>query len=138
MSVYTPKKAQDLSSYSVDDAKALIEKIYDAKGVVPDYAQTGENQYTVFGVRPKGGPVFEDDAPAADATPSAKQAAASRTAVTSSGEDTIVVPSMSRMDGSDPFFTPGEKTRDGRWDYTSWTPGLERMFAPNAPMKNWY
>jgi hypothetical protein len=132
LATYTPKDPQDLSTYSIDDAKELIDKIYTAKGMVPEYEQTGDNQFTVYSVRPIGEPVYEDDPQAVD------QAPASRTANAGSGEDTIVVPSMSRMDGADPFFTPGEKTRDGRWDYTSWTPGLERMFAPNAPMKNWY
>ena len=132
LATYTPKKPQDLSTYSVDDAKELIDKIYSAKGVVPEYEQTGDNQFTVYSVRPIGEPVYEDDPQPVE------QAAASKNANTRAGEDTIVVPSMSRMDGADPFFTPGEKTRDGRWDYTSWTPGLERMFAPNAPMKNWY
>jgi hypothetical protein len=59
---------------------------------------------------------------------------------TNAGENTIVVPpaAYEYSNGLDPFFTPGPKTRDGKWDYTSWTPGLERMFAPNEPRTNWY
>jgi len=41
----------------------------------------------------------------------------------------------------DPFFTPVSqeaRTRSEKWDYTSWTPGLERSFAPTEPQTKWY
>jgi hypothetical protein len=59
-------------------------------------------------------------------------------AVAAAGEETIVVPEIHPTGGLDPFFTPGEQTRDSRWNYTQFTPGLERMFAPTEPMSKWY
>ena len=129
---YTPKDPQSLTTYDAADAKELIEKIYDAKGLVAQYKQTGPNQFTVLSTRSKNEPdiVYEEEASPATAP-------ASSEAVYAIGEETIVVPTFEN-NGSDPFFTPSAKTRDGKWDYTSWTPGLERMFAPNAPRVNWY
>jgi hypothetical protein len=55
------------------------------------------------------------------------------------GEETIDVPyTVSDLAaGLDPFFEKGQSVRDGRFDYTQWTPGLERMFAPTHPIKEW-
>ena len=27
--------------------------------------------------------------------------------------------------------------KTGKWDYQAWTPGLDRMFAPTNPTKDW-
>jgi hypothetical protein len=131
LQTYTPKDPDSLTTYNAADAKELIQRIYDAKGLVAQYKQTGPNQYTILTTRPKDEEIVYEEDPAAPAAP------ASSSAVYEIGEDTIVVPTFEN-NGSDPFFTPSEKTRDGRWDYTSWTPGLERMFAPNSPRTNWY
>ena len=40
--------------------------------------------------------------------------------------------------GLDPFFQARNSVRDGKYDYYQWTPGLERMFAPTYPIKEWY
>jgi hypothetical protein len=40
----------------------------------------------------------------------------------------------------DPYYdstAPGGSRRD-RWNYQAWTPGLERMFAPDEPRADWY
>jgi hypothetical protein len=37
----------------------------------------------------------------------------------------------------DPFFEPTTSTRADRSDYTKWTPGLQRMFAPTYPTADW-
>lgn len=128
LATYVPKKAQELSTYDVEDAKELIDKIYAAKGQKASYKQTGKNQFTIMDVRPLNEkPQFEDD-----------YVLASSEAVKSAGEETIVVPEVARNSIADPFFTPGAQARDRPWDYTRWTPGLERMFSPTAPQKNWY
>jgi hypothetical protein len=128
LQTYVPKKPQALTTYDIEDARELIEKIYDAKGLVPEYKQTGDNQFTIMGVRKKGQEVEE--------------AQASSDPVPTQGENTILVPPHIDTEGSDPFFTPDENQNStnpkNAKDYTRWTPGLERMFAPNAPMKNWY
>jgi len=123
LATYIPKNPESLTTYDAEDAKELIDRIYDIKGQVAMYSETAPNQFTIYQVMPK-----DEDA--------SGSAIASTEAVEEAGEDTIVIPPVS--DNHDPFFTPGPKARDGRWDYTQWTPGLERMFAPNAPMKNWY
>jgi len=126
---YVPKNPQSLTTYDADDAKAIIDKIYSAKGVVPQVQQNG-SIFTIMSTTPvdSSGAPIEEPAAAGPATEDAR-------------ENTIIVPVMPSADitnGTDPFFTPGEVTRDRKWDYTRWTPGLERMFAPNAPMNKWY
>lgn len=57
------------------------------------------------------------------------------------GEGMFTVPAtVDNFKVPDPFFTvnPSERARDGKWNYASWTPGLERTFAPTEPQTNWY
>jgi hypothetical protein len=56
------------------------------------------------------------------------------------GEQVIEVPQTVNdlAAGLDPFFEPRTSTRYNRNDYTKWTPGLERSFAPTFPIKEWY
>ena len=133
LQTYTPKDPKSLTTYDAADAKEIIERVYAVKGLKADYKETSPNQFTIFNTRPiNETPIFEEEEDYSAATSGANKQA---------NENTIVVPSYVGTKGDpglDPFFTPGEKERDGRWDYTSWTPGLERMFAPNAPMKQWY
>jgi len=134
LQTYVPKEPQSLTTYNAGDAKILIEKIYSAKGLVPTYEQTGENQFQITRTTPINQVVVYEDDPSLQAG----GAPTSSGPVKSAGEDTIVVPNIQPTGGLDPFFTPGEQTRDGRWDYTKFTPGLERMFAPTEPMQKWY
>ena len=127
---YHPAKADSLTTYDIDDAKTLIHKIYDAKGLIPTVVEKPNNVYEVVGTRRKDEKiVYEDsEAPAGNGP----------TAV--AGEATINVP-PSATDvavGLDPFFTTEPSSRDGRWNYTKFTPGLERMFAPTFPQNNWH
>jgi len=131
LATYVPKKPQDLTTYNADDAKEIIDKIYSAKGLVADMkpSKTDSNVFIITGVRNKSSPInYEPDAEASEGP------------VEASGENTIEAPVVytSEQEGLDPFFTPGDSTRDGKWDYTRFTPGLERSFAPNEPMQNWY
>jgi hypothetical protein len=130
LATYVPKKPQELTTYDVEDAKELIDKIYTAKGLKANYKQTGKNQFTVMDTRPLDEKIKYED----------EYVLASSEAVKEAGEEVIIVPSIASdyRAGLDPFFTPGEKTRDRPWDYTSWTPGLERMFAPSEPRTKWF
>lgn len=130
LNTYTPKDPQSLTTYSADDAKTLIEKIYTAKGLKATYKQKGDNQFQILSTTPLDKVITYEDDPV--------EAPASDEAVASAGEDTIIVPDIQPTGGLDPFYTPGEQTRDGRWDYTKFTPGLERMFAPTEQMQKWY
>jgi len=131
LATYVPMKANDLTTYSADDAKKLVDKLYSSKGKIADMKQspTNSNVFYITGVRDKSAPIVYEE-----------PAAASKGPVAAAGENTIMAPTVytSESEGLDPFFTPGDVTRDGKWDYTRFTPGLERSFAPNQPMQNWY
>jgi hypothetical protein len=133
LNTYVPKDPQSLTTYSADDAKTLIEKIYTAKGLKATYKQTGDNQFQIISTTPLDKVITYEEDPAAPL-----EAPTSKGPVAAAGEETIVVPEIHPTGGLDPFYTPGEQTRDGRWNYTQFTPGLERMFAPTEPMSKWY
>jgi len=129
LATYVPKKPQQLTTYDAADAKEIIDRIYSARGQIADMkpSTTDSNVFIITGVRNKANPIsYEPDAEASVSP--------------ASGENTIVAPVIytSEQQGLDPFFTPGDSTRDGKWDYTRFTPGLERSFAPNQSMQNWY
>lgn len=143
LATYVPKKPNELTTYDAADAKELIHRIYDAKGLIPDYKQTGKNVFTIVGTRRKDEKiVYEDEEAQATVGPnaSAGESLPVQESGTTMGEAQVIVPAVSSeiQAGLDPFFTAGSKTRDGRWDYTRWTPGLERMFAPTEAQTNWY
>ena len=130
LQLYQPAKTDSLGTYQLDDAQALIKRIYDAKGLIPEVQKKEGNVYEVIGTRRKDEKiVYEDENPPAQRAP-----------VETAGEGTITVPAQA-VDiaaGLDPFFTPSASTHMDRWDYTKFTPGLERMFAPTYPTVEWY
>lgn len=129
LQLYKPAKTDSLGTYQLDDADALIKRIYDAKGLVPEVVKKDGNIYEVIGTRRKDEKiVYEDENPPAQRAP-----------VEAAGEGTITVPvtAVDTAAGLDPFFTPGASTHMDRWDYTKFTPGLERMFAPTYPTVEW-
>lgn len=129
LQTYQPKNIGDLSTYNLEDAMALINRIYDAKGLIPEVRKRDGNIYDVIGTRPKDAKiVYEDEAPA------------QKTPYAQAGEGTITVPptAVDVAAGLDPFFTPTDSARVSRWDYQKFTPGLERMFAPTYPTTEWY
>ncbi len=133
LATYVPKDPQSLTTYDAEDARELIRRIYDAKGLVAEVQEAAPNRFVIVSTRKKDEKIlYEDELP--------QPAVASSDAQPGQGEGTITVPPVATeaAAGLDPFFTPSAKARDGRWDYTSWTPGLERMFAPNAPLTNWF
>lgn len=129
LQLYQPAKTDSLGTYQLDDAQALIQRIYDAKGLVPEVQKKDGNVYEVIGTRRKDEKiVYEDENPPAQRAP-----------VEEAGEGRITVPvtAVDTAAGLDPFFSPGASTHMGRWDYTKFTPGLERMFAPTYPTADW-
>ena len=133
LATYVPKKPNELTTYDAADAKEIVDRIYGAKGLDVDLKKTGDNTYTIMGTRKKNAPVVYDD----EVDASGSHAAASSQPVASAGE-TLVTANVENYKTPDPFFTVNSKTRMGKWDYSSWTPGLERMFAPTEPQTNWY
>ena len=130
LQLYQPAKTDSLGSYQLEDAQALIKRIYDAKGLIPEVIKKEGNIYEVVGTRRKDEKiVYEDENPPAQRAP-----------VQEAGEGTITVPAtaVDTAAGLDPYFSPGASTHLDRWDYTKFTPGLERMFAPTYPTVEWY
>lgn len=131
LSTYAPKKANDLKTYDLEDAQELIEKIYQTKGLKPSVQRKEGNVFEITGVRPiKEKIQYEDELPVAPWNTMGGPGP---------GEATIEVPAVAtEMAASrDPFYDPTTSTRSNRSDYTKWTPGLERSFAPTYPTTDW-
>lgn len=130
LQTYKPKSIGDLTTYNLEDAQELIKKIYDAKGLIPDVRHKDGNIYEIVGTRRKDEKIVYED----------EEAPAQEAPVQAAGEATITVPPVAAdvSAGLDPFFTPSASTKLDRWDYTKFTPGLERMFAPTYPTVEWY
>jgi hypothetical protein len=139
LQTYQPEKTANLLNYSADTSegvKKLVEKLYDKRGLIPEVvpSKQGNNVWEVIEVREKNPKiVWEDD-------PSLLQNASERERMIARREEVIDVPYMASdlAAGLDPFFQKGSSVRDGRFQYNQWTPGLERMFAPTHPIKEWY
>jgi hypothetical protein len=133
LTTYVPKKANDLSTYDADDAQALMEKIYKAKGVEPTVIRKEGNVFEVVSTRQINREIqYEDELPEASYKGSSNPNMAA-------GEAVIRVPPVATETaaGLDPFYEPTTATRSDRTDYMQWTPGLERMFAPTYPVTDW-
>ena len=134
LQTYKPESCKGLLEYSVDDVKGLLHKIYDRKGLIPvvEKSKQGENVWEIVEVKEKNPKiVWEDEV----------QANTERAIMEQRGEEVIQVPYTTSdvSAGLDPFFQPRNSVRDGKFDnYTKWTPGLERMFAPTYPLKSWF
>ena len=130
LQTYRPKHSKDLLHYSVQDVKAMLHKIYGKKGLIPVVVQSkqGPNIWEVTEVKEKNPKIiWEDDGPKQEV-------------MRDRGEEVITVP-MAASDmaaGLDPFFQARDSTRKGKNDYTQFTPGLERMFAPTYPIPSWF
>ena len=129
LQLYQPAKTDSLGSYQLEDANTLIQRIYDAKGLVPEVVKKDGSVYEIVGTRRKDEKIVYED----------ENSPAQKAPVEEAGEGRITVP-VTAVDvaaGLDPFFTPGASTHMSKWDYTKFTPGLERMFAPTYPTKEW-
>lgn len=135
LQTYKPKFPPTPTSYDPRDAKELIDKIYDAKGLIPQVKhKEGTNVYEIVGTRKKDEKVVYED----------EEGTVTRGPNPNSMESTIQAPNAVKDWNSpekDSFFEEGQgaaqRTRMNKWDYTAWTPGLERMFAPTDPKPEW-
>lgn len=136
LQTYKPEKSSNLLNYSVDDVKTLVEKLYDKKGLIPELVKSkqGHNVWEVIEVKEKNPKIIWEDDPAALAQMGERDKMIARR------EEVIDVPyTVSDLSaGLDPFYAKGQPVKDGRFNYHQWTPGLERMFAPTHPIKDWY
>ncbi len=132
LQTYQPKSSKDLLEYSVDDVKQLLDRVYLKKGLIPivEKSKQGNNVWEVTEVKEKDPHiVWEDEI----------ENKTERQKMEERGEEIIQVPyTVSDIaSGLDPFYQTRNPVRDGKFDYTQWTPGLERMFAPTYPIKQW-
>lgn len=133
LQTYVPEKSKGLLQYSVDDVKDMVDKIYSKKGQIPvlEKSKQAPNTWEIVEVKEKDPHiVWEDDL----------QRETERQKMQKRGEEVIEVPYTATdvAAGLDPFFQARNSTRDGKFDYYQWTPGLERMFAPTYPIKAWF
>lgn len=133
LQAYRAPTTQELGSYNPDEnPEDMIKRMYDLKGLVPTIAhKEGTAVYEIIGVRKKDEKILYED----------EEAPASNSPIRGAGEATITVPptAYDTAAAKDPFYdtTNGGKARMGKWDYQTWTPGLDRMFAPTNPTKDW-
>ncbi len=128
LATYNPKLSKDMLEYDPEDVKKLLDKVYKVKGKKPSYYKRDDGVIEVYettDLEPKIWYEGEEEP---------------ERAKEGDGTDTVAVPQgVARYAaGMDPFFEPRQTTRPDRNDYTAWTPGLERMFAPTNPTEAWY
>lgn len=133
LQMYKPECSKGLLQYSLDDVKALVDKVYLKKGLIPvvEKSKQAPDVWEIVEVKEKDPHiVWEDDL----------QRETERQKMEKRGEEVIEVPYTATdvAAGLDPFFQARNSTRDGKYDYYKWTPGLERMFAPTYPIKAWF
>ena len=130
LAMYKPEDTKDLIHYSLKDAERLVKKMYEKRGLVADVQKSkqGENVFEIVEVTPKNPVIVWEDDPISP-----------RDRETIRGENRINVPiTVNDMSaGLDPFYEPNSSTRLGKNDYTKWTPGLERQFAPTYTGSGW-
>ena len=130
LAMYKPEDTKDLIHYSLKDAERLVKKMYEKRGLVADVQKSkqGENVFEIVEVTPKNPVIVWEDDPISP-----------RDRETIRGENRINVPiTVNDMSaGLDPFYEPNSSTRLGKNDYTNWTPGLERQFAPTYTGSGW-
>ncbi len=124
------RSSSDIGSYNPDDVAELLDKYYSKEKKNAYYVRREDGVYEVFETVDKDPKIeYEEDAP----EPAREEM----------GDDmmqNIQVPKGVAQYSSkiDPFFEARTATRANRQDYTAWTPGLERMFAPTEPKQQWY
>jgi hypothetical protein len=136
LSTYVSKPPVPPAEYNIEDAKELIDKIYEKKNLIPQVKVRDNNVYEIIGTRRKDEKiVYEGE----DAQEESEAPVVGTEAVKVAMEDQITIPQRASdiAAGLDPYYTPNTSTRTGRWDYMRWTPGLERMFAPTYPTQDW-
>ncbi len=124
------RSSSDIGSYNPDDVAELLDKYYSKEKKNAYYVRREDGVYEVFETVDKDPKIeYEDEAP----EPAREEMGDDMT-------QAIQVPKGVAQYSSklDPFFEARQSMRPSRQDYTAWTPGLERMFAPTEPTQQWY
>jgi len=133
LQTYKPESSKGLLSYSLDDVKHLVDKIYKKRGLIPTIVKSeqAQNAWEITEVQPEHPHiVWEDDV----------ERMTERERQTLRNEELIQVPYTvtDLQAGLDPFFQARSTVRDDKYIYNEFIPQLERVFAPTFPIKNWY
>lgn len=137
LQTYTPEFPPKAQMYDERDANALIKKIYDAKGLIPIVKhKDGTNVYEIVGTRRMNEKIVYED----------EEGAATQRTNPTTGEGVVpVISGLNELTTSsrDSFYSGGGAATGGGgstnpWQYTAWTPGLERVFSPTEPKQDWY
>jgi hypothetical protein len=135
LAMYNPDQPQQLKEYNINNSleriTELVKKVYDKKGLLVDVERSkqGPNVFEIVETRPKDEKIVWEDEVARDPVERYKLR----------NEEQIDVPiTVSDIAaGLDPFYEPRTRVRMDRHDYTQWTPGLERQFAPTYDKGTW-
>ena len=129
LQMYKPEDTKDLIHYSLKDAKRLVKRMYAKKGLIADVepSKQGNNVFEIVEVREKDPVIIWEDEITQPERDNMR------------GEEVIEVPQTVNdlAAGLDPFFEPRTRVRMDRHDYSKWTPGLERSFAPTYTATEW-
>jgi len=130
LATYKPEDTKDLLYYSLNDTKKMLQNIYAKKGLIPviEKSKQGTNVFEVVETKEINPTIVWEDDPISE-----------KDRYIIRGENRIEVPLYARdtAAGLDPFFEPRQPTTMGKHDYTKWTPGLERSFAPTYTGNGW-
>jgi hypothetical protein len=123
LQTYQPDFPPTATTYDERDARKLIKKMYDAKGLIADVKhKEGTNVYEIVGTRRKNEKVvYEDEAAPVN--------------VDGLNESIIQAPFSTNeltTENRDKFYESNQLGSANPWKYTAWTPGLERVFAPSG------
>ena len=123
LATYNPEHTKDLLHYNLKDTKKLVKKMYAKKGLeaVIEKSNQGTNVFEIVETKELNPTIVWEDDPISEVNRNIIR-----------GENRIEVPlyASDTAAGLDPFFEPRQPTTMGKHDYTKWTPGLERSFAP--------
>ncbi len=124
------RSASELGTYNVQDVAELLDNYYTKQGKRASFYKRKDGVYEVFeteDLKPKI--EWEDEVAEPERAEEGKDM---------TGEIQVPKGVAEYSAKLDPFFEPRQSTRPNRSDYTAWTPGLERMFAPTEPTQQWY
>ena len=130
LATYKPEHTKDLLNYNLKDTKKMLKKLYAKQGLIPivEKSKQGTNVFEIVETKEINPTIVWEDDPIS---------AVDRQIIR--GENRIEVPLYAKdtAAGLDPFFEPRQPVTMGKHDYTKWTPGLERSFAPTYTGNGW-
>jgi hypothetical protein len=136
LAMYNPETPQQLKEYSInrplDRIKVVVKRIYDKRGLIADVEMSnqGQNVFEIVETRPIDEKIVWED--------EVDNSSIKRAQLRNEGQIEVPVTVSDVAAGLDPFYEPRTRMRMDRSDYTQWTPGLERQFAPTYAKESWY